>query len=152
MSLFSSYFSRLKRAREADDDDAQDIVEFVATAALATSSLVLKRTSTVPSLSSSPLLLFFTTDDDETTGISSDGGYGEYVTLRSEAVLSIPEDIDPAEAAPLLCAGVTTFSTYLLSLSLPFPVFFELRALLTIGAHSVSRADRLDEKHGSQIG
>ncbi|KAL8284136.1 hypothetical protein RQP46_004885 [Phenoliferia psychrophenolica] len=39
------------------------------------------------------------------------GGYAEYVTLRSEAVLSIPEDIDPAEAAPLLCAGVTTFNS-----------------------------------------
>lgn len=39
-----------------------------------------------------------------------DGGYAEYATLRSEAVVSVPDDLDPAEAAPLLCAGVTTFS------------------------------------------
>lgn len=29
----------------------------------------------------------------------------EYCLLRSEAVVRIPMDIDPAEAAPLLCAG-----------------------------------------------
>lgn len=34
-----------------------------------------------------------------------DGGYAEYVLLRTEAVVSVPEDMDPAEAAPLLCAG-----------------------------------------------
>lgn len=39
-----------------------------------------------------------------------DGGYAQYVTLKSEAVCWIPEDVDPAETAPLLCAGVTTFS------------------------------------------
>ena len=44
------------------------------------------------------------------TGIFRDGGYAEYVTLRSEAVASIPADMDPAEAAPLMCAGLTTFS------------------------------------------
>lgn len=32
------------------------------------------------------------------------------MTLRSEAVVAVPQDIDPAEAAPLLCAGITTFS------------------------------------------
>jgi D-arabinose 1-dehydrogenase-like Zn-dependent alcohol dehydrogenase len=47
------------------------------------------------------------------TGIFSDGGYAEYATLRSEAVAALPSDVDPAEAAPLLCAGVTTFSQYL---------------------------------------
>ena len=45
-------------------------------------------------------------------GILSDGGYAQYATLRREAVLSIPNDMDPAQAAPLLCAGVTTFSMY----------------------------------------
>ena len=43
-------------------------------------------------------------------GISADGGYAEYVTIRTEAVVKVPESMDPAEAAPLLCAGVTTFS------------------------------------------
>ena len=39
-----------------------------------------------------------------------DGGYAQYVTLRTEAVVPIPQDMDPVEVAPLLCAGVTTFS------------------------------------------
>ncbi|PCH39054.1 GroES-like protein [Wolfiporia cocos MD-104 SS10] len=43
-------------------------------------------------------------------GIGRDGGYAEYVTVRTEAVASIPNDIDPAEAAPLLCAGLTVFN------------------------------------------
>ncbi|RSL52476.1 hypothetical protein CEP52_006920 [Fusarium oligoseptatum] len=43
-------------------------------------------------------------------GASRDGGYAEYVLLRSEAAVSVPEDMDPAEAAPLLCAGLTVFN------------------------------------------
>ena len=44
-------------------------------------------------------------------GVTRDGGYGEYVTLRTEAVVSVPKELDPAEAAPLLCAGVTVFNS-----------------------------------------
>ncbi|KAI0782150.1 GroES-like protein [Abortiporus biennis] len=44
-------------------------------------------------------------------GVTIDGGYAEYTTLRSEAVVSVPEEIDPAEAAPMLCAGITTFNS-----------------------------------------
>lgn len=43
-------------------------------------------------------------------GVSRDGGYGEYATLRTEAAVSIPKDADPASVAPLLCAGVTVFN------------------------------------------
>ena len=39
----------------------------------------------------------------------TDGGYAEYATLDATAVTKIPEEIDPALAAPLLCAGVTVF-------------------------------------------
>ncbi|KAI9888504.1 MAG: hypothetical protein M1814_006866 [Vezdaea aestivalis] len=49
--------------------------------------------------------------DEKINGISFDGGYAEYVLLRSEAVVSVPKDIDPAEVAPLLCAGVTVFNS-----------------------------------------
>ena len=48
-------------------------------------------------------------------GIFRDGGYAEYCTLRSEAVAAVPEDMDPAQAAPLLCAGVTCFSEFRVS-------------------------------------
>ncbi|KAH9930175.1 GroES-like protein [Amylocystis lapponica] len=54
---------------------------------------------------------FVTCVEGDINGIKRDGGYAEYVTLRSEAVASVPEDMDPAEAAPLLCAGVTTFNS-----------------------------------------
>ena len=44
------------------------------------------------------------------TGVWRDGGYAEYAALRVEAVSFVPTDLDPAEVAPLFCAGVTTFS------------------------------------------
>jgi D-arabinose 1-dehydrogenase-like Zn-dependent alcohol dehydrogenase len=44
------------------------------------------------------------------TGISFDGGYAEYMVAPAEAVALIPEDLPADEAAPLLCAGITTFN------------------------------------------
>jgi D-arabinose 1-dehydrogenase-like Zn-dependent alcohol dehydrogenase len=44
------------------------------------------------------------------TGLSSDGGYAEYMIARSEALARIPEDVSGPETAPLLCAGLTTFN------------------------------------------
>lgn len=44
-----------------------------------------------------------------TTGLSMDGGYAEYMIGRAEALVSIPDGLVPVEAAPLLCAGATTF-------------------------------------------
>lgn len=44
-------------------------------------------------------------------GVSKDGGYQEYCTIRSEAALTIDRALDPAAAAPLLCAGVTLFNS-----------------------------------------
>lgn len=39
-----------------------------------------------------------------------DGGYAEYAYLRGEAAVRVPREADPAEVAPLLCAGVTVFN------------------------------------------
>ncbi len=44
------------------------------------------------------------------SGISSDGGYAEYMVARVEALALFPDGMNPAEAAPLVCAGVTTFN------------------------------------------
>lgn len=44
------------------------------------------------------------------TGITSDGGYADYMIARAEAVASMPEGLTPVEGAPLMCAGVTTFN------------------------------------------
>jgi D-arabinose 1-dehydrogenase-like Zn-dependent alcohol dehydrogenase len=45
-----------------------------------------------------------------TTGASFDGGFGEYMVAPESAVAAMPEGIDPVEAGPLLCAGVTTYN------------------------------------------
>jgi len=44
------------------------------------------------------------------TGITSDGGYADYTIARAEALARVPEDLSAVEAAPLMCAGVTTFN------------------------------------------
>ncbi len=44
------------------------------------------------------------------TGITHDGGYAEYMISPAEAVAAMPEDLPAAEAAPLLCAGITVFN------------------------------------------
>jgi len=43
-------------------------------------------------------------------GISYDGGYQQYMVAPVEALASIPDTLNDAEAGPLLCAGVTTFN------------------------------------------
>jgi D-arabinose 1-dehydrogenase-like Zn-dependent alcohol dehydrogenase len=43
-------------------------------------------------------------------GISYDGGYQQYMLAPVEALVAIPETLTDAEAAPLLCAGITTFN------------------------------------------
>jgi alcohol dehydrogenase, propanol-preferring len=44
------------------------------------------------------------------TGISFDGGYAEYVVVPQEAVARMPGELEATSAAPLLCAGITTFN------------------------------------------
>lgn len=44
-----------------------------------------------------------------TTGLHLDGGYAEYMIARQEVLVSIPEELSSLNAAPLLCAGRTTF-------------------------------------------
>jgi len=44
-------------------------------------------------------------------GISYDGGYQQFMVAPVEAVVAIPESLGAAEAAPLLCAGITTYNS-----------------------------------------
>ncbi len=44
------------------------------------------------------------------TGITSDGGYADYVIAPGTALAAVPESLAAADAAPLMCAGVTTFN------------------------------------------
>jgi len=47
---------------------------------------------------------------EKITSLSFDGGYAEYVIVPAEAVATMPDDLPSAEAAPLLCAGVTVYN------------------------------------------
>jgi D-arabinose 1-dehydrogenase-like Zn-dependent alcohol dehydrogenase len=44
------------------------------------------------------------------SGIHFDGGYQEYMVAPVDAVAQMPESLDAADAAPLMCAGITTFN------------------------------------------
>lgn len=46
----------------------------------------------------------------DVTGITRDGGYAEYMLAPASALASAPEDLSSVDAAPLMCAGVTTFN------------------------------------------
>ena len=52
-------------------------------------------------------------------GISYDGGYQEYMLAPVEALASIPDTLSDTEAAPLLCAGITTYNSLRHSGALP---------------------------------
>src|SRR5207237_224868 len=45
------------------------------------------------------------------TGVTSDGGYAEYMIAPATALARVPDDLSSVEAAPLMCAGVTTFNS-----------------------------------------
>jgi propanol-preferring alcohol dehydrogenase len=45
-----------------------------------------------------------------TPGVTVDGGYAEVMIAEARGIASIPDELGPAEAAPLLCAGITTYN------------------------------------------
>src|ERR1700756_4165960 len=48
--------------------------------------------------------------NQEFTGIHSDGGYAEVMIAKATGLVRIPDNLSSADAAPLLCAGLTTFN------------------------------------------
>ena len=53
---------------------------------------------------------FINCDHSEVTGLTHDGGYAEYMVTPDDAVAAIPDGLSSAEAAPLLCAGITVYN------------------------------------------
>ncbi len=53
---------------------------------------------------------FMLCENQPISGINYDGGYADYVIAPANAIALIPDDLKDADAAPLLCAGVTTFN------------------------------------------
>jgi alcohol dehydrogenase, propanol-preferring len=53
---------------------------------------------------------FVNCQDQPELGRTQDGGYAEYVYVRTSGVVSIPEGMDALDTAPLLCAGITVYN------------------------------------------
>jgi D-arabinose 1-dehydrogenase-like Zn-dependent alcohol dehydrogenase len=53
---------------------------------------------------------FVTCVNGQIPGISYDGGYADYMIAPFEALAAVPDELQAAEAAPLLCAGITTYN------------------------------------------
>lgn len=54
---------------------------------------------------------FINCENGKVAGISYDGGYAEYMVAPQEAVAAVPDELSSEDAAPLLCAGITTFNS-----------------------------------------
>ena len=72
---------------------------------------------------------FISCENGQVPGIAYDGGYAEYMVAPAEALARIPDDLDAVDAAPLLCAGITTFNALRESVARPG----DLVAILGIG-------------------
>jgi D-arabinose 1-dehydrogenase-like Zn-dependent alcohol dehydrogenase len=53
---------------------------------------------------------FFACVRGQITGVTYDGGYGEYMVAPASAVALMPTELSAVDAAPLMCAGLTTFN------------------------------------------
>ena len=54
---------------------------------------------------------FFACQLGQITGITYDGGYADYMIAPASALALLPQELSPVEAAPLMCAGITTFNS-----------------------------------------
>jgi D-arabinose 1-dehydrogenase-like Zn-dependent alcohol dehydrogenase len=54
---------------------------------------------------------FVTCRNQQICGISYDGGYAQFMVAPVQALVSIPRELDAAQAGPLLCAGITLFNS-----------------------------------------
>jgi D-arabinose 1-dehydrogenase-like Zn-dependent alcohol dehydrogenase len=53
---------------------------------------------------------FITCRNGQVPGIAYDGGYADYMIAPFEALAAVPEELSAVDAAPLLCAGITTYN------------------------------------------
>jgi len=54
---------------------------------------------------------FYACEANQITGVTCDGGYAEYITAPASALALMPTGLVPIDAAPLMCAGLTTFNS-----------------------------------------
>ncbi len=72
---------------------------------------------------------FISCENGQVPGIAYDGGYAEYMVAPAETLARIPNDLSDVDAAPLLCAGITTFNALRESVARPS----DLVAILGVG-------------------
>jgi propanol-preferring alcohol dehydrogenase len=72
---------------------------------------------------------FISCENGQIPGIAYDGGYAEYMVAPAEALARIPDDLSHVDAAPLMCAGITTFNALRESVARPG----DLVAILGVG-------------------
>jgi D-arabinose 1-dehydrogenase-like Zn-dependent alcohol dehydrogenase len=72
---------------------------------------------------------FISCANGQIPGIAYDGGYAEYMVAPAEALARIPDDLSDVDAAPLMCAGITTFNALRESVARPS----DLVAVLGVG-------------------
>lgn len=75
-------------------------------------------------------------------GVNKEGGFAEYVLLRTEAAVKIPKDVDPVQYAPILCAGVTVFNS-IRSLNIIAGELVAIQGLGGLGHLAVQYANKL---------
>ena len=71
---------------------------------------------------------FFACQTGQVTGLTFDGGYGDYMIAPASAVALLPEELPAVQAAPLMCAGITTFNALRNSGARPCPGAFRGQA------------------------
>jgi D-arabinose 1-dehydrogenase-like Zn-dependent alcohol dehydrogenase len=54
---------------------------------------------------------FILCENAQISGVTFDGGYADYVIAPANALALVPDDLSDVEAAPLMCAGVTTYNS-----------------------------------------
>jgi alcohol dehydrogenase, propanol-preferring len=82
------------------------------------------------------------------TGIHHDGGYAEVMISKASGLVSVPDDLSSVDAAPLLCAGLTTFS----ALRNAPAKAGDLVAVLGIGQVDAHRTTRRGDRPSLSIG
>ncbi|KAG8530541.1 uncharacterized protein KY384_005044 [Bacidia gigantensis] len=78
-------------------------------------------------------------------GVSLDGGYAQYVLLRTEAVVRVPATLSPVDYAPFLCAGVTVFNS-MRHMSIPAGALVAVQGLGGLGHLAVQYAAKMGYK------
>jgi alcohol dehydrogenase, propanol-preferring len=86
---------------------------------------------------------FVSCEDQPKTGMTTDGGYAEVVYARASGLVRIPESFSSVDAAPLLCAGITTFNP-LRRLNAGPDALVAIQGIGGLGHLGIQYANRLD--------